>query len=361
MERVLHICRVTTASFTMKNVRSIVLLSFLAPAQALRDASLAAQHEVSEHRMLAKLELPLKPQRNGTFLKAEVLAQALAEMKENTLACNEKNSWKATGVEIGRGGNGLVIEVFRARDKTRSPEMFALKEALKASGDQEVLSERIIMQAASDHGCMNVMPVIDAVPCFEYTNSLGTNSYTLLNYAYVSKKMESDLQHWVNSADTETRARCSHMIAEQLSNGISCLHSSGYIHGDFKSDNVFYDQTLSDGCPGGLRLADFGLSFAVGESHNQYGAVYYGGSNHLIDSMFELQTDTSNIADDGTYTFLGSTKIDWCSFNRMMQVDFGLKMADLGYSATASSACGYMGPGRKLYLYGNAKPSFSWS
>jgi hypothetical protein len=345
------------------NVRCIVLLSFLAPAQALRDANLAVQHEVSEHRMLAKLELPLKPQRNGTFLKEEVLAQALAETKEKTLACNEKNSWKASGKEIGRGKNGVVLEVFRARDKTRSPEMFALKEALKASGNQEVVSERIIMQAASDRGCMNVMPVIDAVPCFEYTDSYGTNSYTLLNYAYVSKNMESDLWHWLQGAETEDRARCAHMVAEQLSNGLSCLHASGYIHGDFKADNILYDQTLSNGCPGGLRLADFGLSFPVGKYHDQYEAKYYAGSTHLIDSMFQGQTDTSKIADrrTWTYTFLGSTQIDWCSFNTLMQTDFALTMEDLGYSATEGSACGYMGTGRRQYYYGNTKPSFSWS
>eukprot|EP00930_Biecheleria_cincta_P060826 TRINITY_DN46424_c0_g1_i1.p1 TRINITY_DN46424_c0_g1~~TRINITY_DN46424_c0_g1_i1.p1 ORF type:complete len:341 (-),score=30.47 TRINITY_DN46424_c0_g1_i1:39-1004(-) len=273
-----------------------------------------------------------KPQREGPY-------GSLAELNftsEKTPDCSEP--WEETGRQIGSGANGKVMEVRRKLEASK----YALKEALDQYGAQDIAKEVKILKAAQ--GCPNVMPLIDDMPCVRGRFKLTGKK---LNYAYVSTKMAGDLDGWLRGASRGLRDKCARSAESQLREGLTCLHEAGYIHGDFKPDNVLYEGTDSDGCPTGLRLADFGLSHPVNSIQSAYSSKYYPGSWHLVEGMFEIHADTLKIKVPGRIgQFYASPAIDFCGLYFMMRNDFG--EASTPHGQVRPGACGPMGHGRRM-------------
>lgn len=74
----------------------------------------------------------------------------------------------------------------------------------------------------------------------------------------------------------------------QLTSGVQYIHEHGIIHRDIKPDNLFY---LSDGS---IKIADFGISVAVGESDGGdavSGTVYYTAPEILMGKPSGVASD----------------------------------------------------------------------
>ncbi|OLP77226.1 hypothetical protein AK812_SmicGene42735, partial [Symbiodinium microadriaticum] len=143
----------------------------------------------------------------------------------------------------------------------------------------------------------------------------GLSSNELMSASYIAPEMKGDLHHWVHGPfkelDKATRQMCAERVIRQLFSGMLCLHEAGYIHGDLKGDNVFYEGLDRDGCPTGVVLADFGSSMKVGLPMQRYSKRYYEGSGHLPGSIFTGIKDTLEIG-RGMYHAIASTDIDKC-------------------------------------------------
>jgi eukaryotic-like serine/threonine-protein kinase len=74
----------------------------------------------------------------------------------------------------------------------------------------------------------------------------------------------------------------------QLTSGIAYVHEHGIIHRDIKPDNLFY---MNDGS---IKIADFGISSAVGEKENGdavSGTVYYTAPEILMGAESSIASD----------------------------------------------------------------------
>eukprot|EP00746_Dinoflagellata_sp_MGD_P027600 gnl/MRDRNA2_/MRDRNA2_165130_c0_seq1.p1 gnl/MRDRNA2_/MRDRNA2_165130_c0~~gnl/MRDRNA2_/MRDRNA2_165130_c0_seq1.p1 ORF type:complete len:253 (+),score=20.64 gnl/MRDRNA2_/MRDRNA2_165130_c0_seq1:40-798(+) len=125
------------------------------------------------------------------------------------------------------------------------------------------------------------------------------------------------------------------------------LHKAGYIHGDIKTDNILYAGVDTRGCPTGLRLTDFGLSFRIGSQQSKYDRSYYAGSWHLPACLFEGQVCQLLGVSSSYSKFIADERIDYCSYTDLM-VTFG--PAPKLISAKGGN-CGPMGPNRRFGNY----------
>lgn len=336
----------------MKVAMSFLFFSFVAHVEAMRndEEPVESSDTASE---FAPYQLPLKPQRTtaSTNRSFEALVQIDNDTKVVTHPKSCTNDWMTNNVKIGQGMNGKITEVWRAGDR----QLYAMKVPLTPAGKEDIVNERAVMEKAKT--CSHVMHVIDSFPCLLVNNHLFVQEDS-----YVSPKEPGDLHGWLQkNYYNRTKIRsCGATVAEQLNDGLLCLHRSGYVHGDFKADNVFYEAINSTtGCPVGLRLADFGLSHPWKSMQDTYSAKYFKGSGHLPDGMFDVKEDTLGLR-TADKTFRMSRSIDWCAFSFMMQKSFGMSLSTLGFAAVREQYCGKMGVERPYDIYGNTRPTFAW-
>mmetsp|Transcript_57772 Transcript_57772/g.104034 ORF Transcript_57772/g.104034 Transcript_57772/m.104034 type:complete len:323 (-) Transcript_57772:25-993(-) len=276
---------------------------------------------------------PVKPRREQPLS----LIESNLSDEVSTPCRNGQTLWKETGKVLGKGANGIVSEV--SSDGT---SVYALKQPLDQYAAADNKKEMQIMTDASS--CSNVLHLTDERPCVDK----GWTNERLMS-AYVAPEMKGDLLSWVRSVNNTQRAHCAQAVFKQLWDGLSCLHASGWIHGDFKEDNVFYQGEDREGCPAGVVLADFGLSEKIGSITGKFLAEDYQGSSHLPSSMFKGKRDYLNIA-EGYDAVKVTPSIDLCSLAEMMWFTYGLEVGGPASMVGGEGECGPMGPGRKERL-----------
>mmetsp|Transcript_52439 Transcript_52439/g.98179 ORF Transcript_52439/g.98179 Transcript_52439/m.98179 type:complete len:325 (+) Transcript_52439:68-1042(+) len=278
---------------------------------------------------------PVKPRREQPLS----LIESNLSDEVSTPCRNGQTLWKETGKVLGKGANGIVSEV--SSDGT---SVYALKQPLDQHAAADNKKEMQIMTDASS--CSNVLPLTDGRPCVE---KAGTNQR--LMYSYVAPEMKGDLLTWLRAVSFIRRKHCGKTVLKQVYFGLKCLHASGWIHGDLKSDNIFYQGEDSEGCPTGLVLADFGLSAQIGSIRNKFNSKYFDASSHLPSSLFRDQEDTLKIQVDENHIRM-SEGVDMCSFAMMMYFNFGMTVdgGAMELFTGGRGGCGPMGPGRQKPL-----------
>jgi len=234
----------------------------------------------------------------------------------------------------------------------------AIKRAKLPSDVNEVNAEANIMRRARD--CPKVMQAIETKPCVVRDahrpdgRSLFETSYGLEGAresgTYVGPLKSGDLfRMWSQCADVSWRNYCGPSLFEEMYGALSCFHTSaGYIHGDFKADNVMihglHAYTNSSGhavkCPTGLQIGDFGLSVPIGTRFGQYSATDFEGCGHLAQGLFGGQPATFPEA---------SAAIDLCALLYMAHADFNIREPGIWLASGMfdGSQCGTMGIGRR--------------
>jgi len=276
------------------------------------------------------------------------------------MTCEGNEHWKTgvrwtTGSCLGRGSNGQVIQV--TSNNTNQSQQYAIKMSIlgNRTSTQEIDNEATIMQATTAFlrtgrhpECQHVAPVLDSRPCLD--------GVLMLTGAYVTLKMEMDLQTWYEDyaqGNRVVRKRCQGTIARQLAAGLSCLHTAGthgFMHGDFKTDNVLVESIdPKTRCPQGLRLIDFGLSHQLGSAVSKYREEFFDSAGHLPDTMFEGAPDTLNLTvESDPDMFYASSDVDWCSYVYLMNNKFHYNPIQQAFDIARVTQCGKMGVGRRL-------------
>jgi len=147
---------------------------------------------------------------------------------------------------------------------------------------------------------------------------------------------------------------CGESISQMMLRGLRCLHmKTGYIHGDFKGDNVLIGGgRTKDGCPNEVYISDFGLSRQIGMVFDRFENVEYRRSGHLVSSLFWGEEDVLGIRNGTGY--LVDARIDFCSWAYVNVGDLRnpkLSLPWLGYPFGYNpwnGECGDMGPWREL-------------
>ena len=289
-------------------------LVFLAyTCDAVRQPPIEIQSLGPEHE-------PFLPQKPRAAETAETAAAGtpgnLMETGQLDGECSKEDEvWTLTGKELGKGRNVSVVEVKGKHHKGR----YALKEALDDHGVEDVKNEMAVMSAAMRHSCPAVMRLTEEAPCIKDGKWFGKSSKKAA--AYVSPEMQGDLFSWMKH--NIRRFYCSSRMVQQVAQGMHCLHSAGYIHGDLKSDNMFYKELDEEGCPSGIVLAGFRLSKKVNEIVGTYDGQYFSGSDHLPDSLFDGHEDSLHIRVPGTTaSYYADPKIDYCSLSAWAYFNF---------------------------------------
>jgi len=283
------------------------------------------------------------PEKPGGLIAA---AENLMETKEEVRDCPSGSEvWEETGKTLGKGAMGEVVEVETKgtgiifKDATEhTGGKYAMKLPFEAAVEETKLEVKV-MNAARQQHCKHVISLTTASPCV----STGILSKEVKSTAYIAPEMKGDLHRWIKSADAEKRRKCGESILIQLIDGMFCLHKAGYIHGDLKGDNVFYEGLDDNDCPTGVVLADFGLSKKIGDPMQKYSNRYYAGSCHLPGSVFQKMPDTLEIG-RGWYYATASPDIDKCSLAYLAYHYFRLQVSKL---EPERGSCGPMGRGRR--------------
>jgi len=263
-------------------------------------------------------------------------AENLMETKAEVRGCpSGAEVWEETGKTLGSGAMGKVVEV---ESKVHSGGKYAMKLPFEGAVEEAELEVKV-MRAARQQHCRHVISLTAASPCV----STGLSSNELMSASYIAPEMKGDLHHWVHGPfkelDKATRQMCAERVIRQLFSGMLCLHEAGYIHGDLKGDNVFYEGLDRDGCPTGVVLADFGSSMKVGLPMQRYSKRYYEGSGHLPGSIFTGIKDTLEIG-RGMYHAIASTDIDKCSLSYLAYSYFKTRITGM---EPKKGSCGPMG------------------
>lgn len=293
-------------------------------------ASAAAMRSEGDKITLEEQITPEKPMRSN--LSSFIAELALLEESTETTQCDKTNTW-TLHERIAKGGNGEIIRVTRSNDRMS----YALKRSLDGSSTSksDIRAESKIMARAS---CSNVMPVIDKYPC-EVTRR---GMVSPMPSTYVSIMMNKDLQAWVREAPQRRKDRCRDDILSQLLAGLRCLHRAGYVHGDFKLDNVLIEGYADNNCPTNLRIIDFGLSNEIDSFMETYMKKWLSISTHLVESMFDGGRDPLKQR-SGHEVYMDSY-IDLCSLASMMKATFNKA---LNLDMAEPIQCGQMGYGRR--------------
>lgn len=281
-------------------------------------------------------------------------------LNATSMKCDGNMHWKTgirwtAGPSLGEGTCGKIMQV--TTDNTNQSKQYAIKmpHVDNQSSSQEIDQEAEIMQATTvlfrsgrKAECQHVAPLFDATPCLD--------DVLFLSGAYVTQKMDMDLLKWYTTyaeKNDYVRKGCRENIANQLADGLKCLHTAGangFMHGDFKMDNVLVESIEPEtGCPKGLRLIDFGLSHALGSAVQKHKQTFFSGSVHLPDSVFEGAPDTLSLTSESNPDmFYASTHIDWCSFVYLMNNKFHYQPPREPWKIHKAASCGRMGHGRYL-------------
>ncbi|CAE7288572.1 BPM2 [Symbiodinium natans] len=316
-------------------MNALLLLLFAGPCIAVRqqlDGGDGETDQITIRKVRDILEgeeyfLPEKPHRER---EGQNLMQKEEQQVEVEGCPRSSTEWQLTGKTLGQGAMGKVVEV-SASGRRGS---FALKIPLDWDAEEDAKLEVAVMKASALKRCDHVMTLTEASPCVK---GQGVN-----RMAYVAPEMAGDLDKWLRQSSARRKNRCGQSVVEQLVSGMKCLHSAGYIHGDFKPDNVFYKELDSSGCPSGVVLADFGLSHRIGSTMSQYSSRYYPGSHHLPGSIFSGASDTLHIATGRRGQVEVREDIDRCSLKWVASNFFGIQV---NYPLTRGT-CGPMGPRR---------------
>jgi len=300
------------------------------------------------------LDPPQKPEQDRPST-----SESSAMLDTTSIRCEGNRRWETgirwtAGPSLGTGEGGNIFQV--TANNTNKSKQYAIKTPHwhNQSSSQDIDHEAMIMQATTalfrtghNSKCQHVAPLFDPTPCLD--------DVLILTGAYVTLKMEMDLQKWYKNYaqwNEHVRKECQGTIARQLAYGLSCLHTAGahgFMHGDLKMDNVLVESIdLDTGCPRGLRLIDFGLSHALGSVVKKHRQVFFKGSAHLPDSVFEGAPDTLSLTlETNPNMFYASSHIDWCSYVYIMNSKFHYTPPRNAFKIAKATSCGRMGVGRQ--------------
>jgi len=305
-------------------------------------------------------EVGLRPEQQPEW-DGTLTSESSAMLNGTSIKCEGNKNWKTgirwtAGPSLGEGTCGKIIQV--TTDNTNKSKQYAIKmpHLDNQSSLQEIDQEAMIMWATTalfrsgrKHECRHVAPLFDPTPCLD--------DVLFLTGAYVTLKMEMDLSQWYKDSGAQwnehIRKQCQEGIASQLADGLKCLHTAGehgFMHGDFKMDNVLVESIEPEtGCPRGLRLIDFGLSHALGSEVKKHKQLFFTGSVHLPDSVFQGAPDTLSLTlESNQDMFYASTHIDWCSYVYLMNSKFNYNPPREAWKIHKATSCGKMGHGRHL-------------
>jgi len=306
----------------------------------------------SQEVLGVQYQSPLRPVRSPSATMS--LLQQLFNGTDLNSTSNSREECTSTyrsterGV-LGKGRQGTVKRVLKTANKLE----YALKSPNSKEDVNDLIAEAKIMQAAA--GCEGVMQVRDLKPCYKRRYVPGM---------YVTDRMEGDLQAWLTSTKGSVkegwtvqdglaqRRRCKPDFEKEMLSALDCLHGKGFIHGDLKLDNVLYNELGEDGCPTGLRLADFGLSAAIGTELKKYPKECMSAATHLPDCVFEGQPCNlpdvevpdveAPLSDD---VFVVDPLIDMCSY-KVMRSQLFQEWTPLDAKYENKGSCGKMAYGR---------------
>jgi len=273
---------------------------------------------------------------------AHSLVQEAEDVRTDSTGCVGHEWEKTNSTFFAKGSYGQIWNVHQARGYDKGK--YVMKVASSQDKVEALLSEIAIMARLQ---CRGIMPVIDQAPCFHYRPAPG---------AFVMKKMKTDLEHWFSkwgafgsptSAGQIKMRKCRAGILASLRDALSCLHSSHYVHGDFKEDQVLYGYEDADGCPQDIQISDFGLTMPANGPNYKFDAQWYRQSGHLPGSLFKYAPDALGLAAASYSTYTVSPLIDWCSLLLMMsrledQSDFSWFRTIKLPSGIRSFRCGMM-------------------
>lgn len=257
---------------------------------------------------------------------------------------------------LGQGANGQVFQVERF-PVTNTRTQYALKEALSSAGQEDILWEAEVM---TNTRCAGVMEVTDTKPCLHPAS-------VPLPASYVSAMMRGSLWDWAGGKDpvhggskaaagmvpsSKLKATCGRSVFNELYAALQCFHrgNSGFIHGDFKGDNIYYSNVDELGCPIGIKLADFGLSMKIGTLNNKYEGVWHTRSGHLPSTFFQSAPDRPKVG-YGRSRFYAQPVLDLCAFTYFMLSDWGLDVSHAVRGPTRPTDCGMMGSRRATQIW----------
>jgi len=328
------------------------------------------QEEQEEGRLDSSLALVQRMDLIGTAgrsMRGSWMHVARPQLQDNATASRASSScnghtWQKTGRVLGKGANGIIFEVDNAQAGMARPQeiggqKFALKQALTRDGESDVKYEVDVMKASAR--CRGVMNVVDAGPC------LYPSQHPLASGFVAPLMIGGDLYDWLDGKDKAGRQRgpptpqlrlsCGRQIFDALHTALGCFHNAnhghGYMHGDLKEDNVMYDGIDSDGCPTGLKLADFGLTQKLDSRVDTFAKEWYTQSGHLPGAVFEGSPAYPENVRATRRMFLASRAVDMCSLAFMMINSFGLDV-----TAYLPTDCGMMGGDRLMRVSRPAVP-----
>lgn len=190
-----------------------------------------------------------------------------------------------------------------------------------------------------------VMTLIDQKPCHVKRNG----SHVPIAASYVMNLMAGDLHNYQSKFDP----KCFHSIAQKAMLAIQCFHSAGWVHSDVKLPNFLWSGDDGSGCPGEVRLADYGMSGRIGSTHALYPGYYDDENNtfpanYLVSDVFVRPASKSqqtncwklNLEEKGSQ-YKYDIAIDWCSYHFLFPSVKGKYW---------QGDCGMMGPGRNYHV-----------
>jgi serine/threonine protein kinase len=178
----------------------------------------------------------------------------------------------------GRIAHGGMADIYEAVDtiNKRTVSLKVMREDMMANPENVVRFQRECIAAASlnDPNIVKVygQGVVEGRPYMANEYIKGQTLRDKLNFSPVH-----------NLSPLES---CEVML--QLTSGVQYIHEHGIIHRDIKPDNLFY---LSDGS---IKIADFGISVAVGEANKGdavSGTVYYTAPEILMGKPSDVASD----------------------------------------------------------------------
>lgn len=172
-----------------------------------------------------------------------------------------KSNKYALKKEIGQGAFGTIfLAVDTTTLGTNECQQYAIKRISNTFSDPVVALQTLREIELLNH----LKPHRNIISIFEILADGDGTFETFQNAYLVMELMGSDLQRVINSSQPLQR-RHHRWFMFQLLLGVHRLHSAGILHRDLKPSNLLVDGSCN------LKIADFGLSRAVGEDASNIG------------------------------------------------------------------------------------------
>ncbi|CAK9115099.1 Cyclin-dependent kinase A-1 (CDKA [Durusdinium trenchii] len=314
--------------------------------QQLDEDVMASLHELN--KSATTLPSPITPRVKvfGSSLEGfEDVPSGLLEKEMESTEEGCRDGYAKTKKVLGAGVYGTVYEVekkihekwYKRRQRQRG---FALK---IPKGDRGIRSTQKEMAVLDDVGtCKGVLSMIDKSPCVDGKK---------MPNSYVTKMYAGDLHKWSKVTPIMTRVHCYQTVFSQVAAGLTCMHEKGWIHNDVKAANILYEGLDDKGCPEGLVLADFGISYKIGSPISPFNEEDYMSAFYIVESLFYGMKDPLKIVrsfelENGGAMLLPTAipKIDLCSAAFMIYRIWNYKEPAL-QKLMGAGTCGPMGPG----------------